>query len=277
MSDILDSSALGKEVRYSSTYNPQLLFPVSRSKNRELLVKKDKKLPFFGWDIWNAYELSWLNMRGKPQCAVGCFVFPYDSENIIESKSLKLYLNSLNEEKFKNDEFVTQLLERDLSRASCGKTKVTLSNEDSFNGTEISRFSGADIDSQDIDFYDYMPNKNLLLNSGDKIVSEILYSNLFKSNCPVTGQPDWASVQISYKGRAISKEGLLKYLVSFRRHSGFHENCVEKIFYDIMERCKPEVLTVHARFTRRGGLDINPIRTNDETLSLPLNIRLFRQ
>lgn len=277
MAGILDSSMLGKQTHYSATYNPTLLFPIERSLNRVNLPQKGLGLPFFGWDIWTAYELSWLNLKGKPQCAVGNFIFPSESKNIIESKSLKLYLNSINEEKFKDINEVKALIKNDLSTASEGDISIELLVEDDFSSSEISKFSGTNIDSQDIEFNEYEPNSSLLSNSGVGLVEETVYSNMFKSNCPVTGQPDWASIQISYKGKAILKEGLLRYLVSFRNHSGFHENCIEIIFCDIMKVCNPEILTVHGRFTRRGGLDINPIRTNDKSLLLPENIRLFRQ
>ncbi|MEI6054842.1 MAG: NADPH-dependent 7-cyano-7-deazaguanine reductase QueF [Lentisphaerota bacterium] len=277
MTGALDSSMLGKHTNYSSTYNPSLLFPIERSSSRANLTQKGALLPFFGWDIWTAYELSWLNMKGKPQCAVGNFIFPFDSKSIIESKSLKLYLNSINEEKFNDIDEVKAIVKKDLSEASEGDVSIELLGEEAFAASAISKFSGVNIDDLDIEFNEYEPNSSLLHNSCMEIIEETLYSNMFKSNCPVTGQPDWASIQLSYKGRDISKEGLLKYLVSFRNHSGFHENCIERIFCDIMEVCSPEILTVYGRFTRRGGLDINPIRTNDKSLLLPKNIRLFRQ
>lgn len=277
MSADLGTSILGKQVHYSSTYNSALLFPVERSLNRADLTRKSDVLPFFGWDIWTAYELSWLNMKGKPQCAIGNFIFPFDSKNIIESKSLKLYLNSINEEKFKDIDAVKALIKKDLSKTSNGDVLIELLEEETFVASSISKFSGINIDYLDIEFKEYEPKSSLLYNSNIGKVEETLYSNMFKSNCPVTGQPDWASIQISYSGKAISKEGLLRYLVSYRNHSGFHENCVERIFCDINEKCNPEKLTVYARFTRRGGIDINPIRTNDKTQHIPPNLRLFRQ
>lgn len=273
----LDSSMLGKQTHYSSTYNPSLLFPIGRSLNRAKLNQKGDILPFFGWDIWTAFEVSWLNMKGKPQCAIGNIIFSYDSENIIESKSLKLYLNSLNEEKFKDIDTVKKTIIKDLSKVSESDVFVELLGEQAFAESSISKFSGINIDDLDIECNEYEPNSSFLAIASMETVEETLFSNLFKSNCPVTGQPDWASIQLDYKGKALLREGLLQYLVSFRSHSGFHENCIEKIFCDIMEVCKPEILTVYARFTRRGGIDINPIRTNDKTLSIPTNIRLFRQ
>ena len=271
-----ESSPLGKAVAYADRYDPQLLFPIARAPDREKLGLKGG-LPFIGWDLWNAYELSWLNARGKPEVALATIVVPAESEAIIESKSFKLYLNSFSDTFFAGADDVRDAIARDVSARCGGKVAVTLTRPgapvEPF--TEIAELEGERIDGLDVSIDRYTPDATLLSGEGD-IVEETLVSDLLKSNCPVTGQPDWASVQVRYRGPRIDRAGLLAYIVSFRRHQDFHEHCVERMFVDILARCRPERLSVYARYTRRGGLDINPFRTNWEK-SPPPNRRTPRQ
>jgi 7-cyano-7-deazaguanine reductase len=286
------NSPLGKPAQYADQYDPRLLFPIARAPKRaELLGGTDAApapaLPFFGADVWTAYELSWLNTRGKPQVALAHFVVPADSTHIIESKSLKLYLNSFNNTRFAEaqdgPDSVQARLRADLSRAAwghaaeTGTVAVKLILPEMFDPEPIHELDGVNLDRLDIDCTDYTPAPHLLQAQFDEQpVSETLTSRLLKSNCLVTGQPDWASVQISYSGPQIDQGGLLRYLVSFRNHNEFHEQCVERIFMDIWTRCKPVKLSVYARYTRRGGLDINPFRTS-HPMALPKNVRTARQ
>lgn len=284
----LHQSPLGKVVGYPSQYDPGLLFPIPRATQRQGLGLRDASIPFFGADIWSAYELSWLNTRGKPQVALAHFTVPCESLNIIESKSLKLYLNSFSQTPFADAEQVKTHLRTDLTevvwrnpddpaRMPASAVGVTLLPPDAFDREMVQEFDGLSLDRLDIDCTRYTPAPELLRVTKDEApVSEVLTSRLLKSNCPVTGQPDWASVQISYTGDQIEQGGLLQYLVSLRQHSGFHEQCVERIFMDIWTYCKPLKLTVYARYTRRGGLDINPFRTSHPQ-RLPPNIRTARQ
>ena len=234
-------------------------------------------LPFEGWDQWTGYELSWLNQRGLPQVALLVIDFPFDSQCIIESKSLKLYLNSLNQARFESQEQVARTLSEDLSKASGSNVSVTITPADGFDKQVIHELDGLDLDTQDIDITAYQPDRNLLgVKDASTTVKEVLRSRLLKTNCPVTNQPDWACIQIAYQGSPIDHAGLLKYIVSYRMHSGFHEQCVEQIFMDIMHACKPETLSVYARYTRRGGLDINPWRATPG-LAPPATGRTARQ
>ena len=270
-------SPLGKRVASSPHYDPGLLFPIARAPKREQLGI-NAALPFHGLDIWNAYELSWLDARGKPCVALGEFRVPAQSPRLIESKSLKLYLNSLNQHRCESRDHVQALLVDALSVAAGIDVGVTLRNLDEAAGVPISLLAGDCIDAADIEVDHYgPPDAGLLVNTpGTAEVDECLVSHLLKSNCPVTGQPDWASVQIHYAGRCMDHVGLLRYLLSYRLHDDFHEHCVERIFIDIQRRCAPTSLTVQARYTRRGGLDINPWRSNTETRSTA-NPRLVRQ
>jgi 7-cyano-7-deazaguanine reductase len=253
---------LGKNVHYSDQYDSSLLVGIPRLLAREAF-NLGEELPFNGVDIWNYYEVSWLNQNGKPCVKIVQLIVPADSENIIESKSLKLYLNSFYGTKFSDENQVKQLIQKDCSAVLKKDIEVRMYDLSSFEGQPLRLFKGQNIDDVDIEFTEYKVNPALLKISEDKIVvEEILNSNLLKSNCLVTNQPDWASVQISYRGRKINHESLLRYIVSFRCHNGFHEQCVERIFLDIMHYCTPEQLTVHAKYTRRGGIDINPYRTN---------------
>ncbi len=260
----LDEAPLGKESAYPDSYDASLLFPIPRTANRVKLGDYSAGLPFAGFDQWNAYEISWLNEKGKPEVRLATFFIPADSENIIESKSFKLYLNSFNQTRFCSEHKVIQTMQKDLSRASASEVVLSMVAVDAELGFTDTR-DWLLLDGQDvaIDTYDVCQDylSVVLPESKEaKKVSEKLCSHLLKSNCPVTGQPDWATVLIEYKGDQIDHEGLLKYLVSFRNHQDFHEHCVERIFIEISRQCQPEALCVTARYTRRGGLDINPVR-----------------
>jgi 7-cyano-7-deazaguanine reductase len=269
-------SPLGKTAAYRTDYAPELLFPIARQGKRDELGLTGT-LPFFGVDIWNAYEISWLNMRGKPQVAIATITAPADSPNIIESKSFKLYLNSFNQTRLVNEDALLALLREDLSNGFGAPVQVNLSLPDQFDQLKFGELDGLLLDRLDLDIDSYAPAPQLLkANFEEAPVEEKLISHLLKSNCLVTGQPDWASVQIHYVGPQIEQEGLLRYLIGFREHNEFHEQCVERIFVDILRACKPQKLAVYARYTRRGGLDINPWRTNF-TSGRPPNLRNARQ
>ncbi|MFI8417479.1 NADPH-dependent 7-cyano-7-deazaguanine reductase QueF [Serratia sp. NPDC078593] len=272
----LSNLTLGKPTAYHDQYDAALLQPVPRSMNREPLGLYPDTLPFHGADIWTLYELSWLNEKGLPQVAVGEISLDAFSENLIESKSFKLYLNSFNQTQFSDRETVRQTLQRDLAACAQGNVSVMLFSLDEVEGQPIARFSGECIDKQDITINSYQFNADYLQDAaGGRHVEETLVSHLLKSNCLITNQPDWGSVQITYSGQQINREALLRYLVSFRHHNEFHEQCVERIFNDIMRFCQPQRLSVYARYTRRGGLDINPWRSNTEFV--PSHGRLVRQ
>ena len=282
LTSVPEQSELGKASRYGDHYDASLLFPLPRADKRAELGLGEA-MPFFGADIWTAYELSWLNARGKPQLALAHITVPCESPNIIESKSFKLYLNSFNNTVFADEQAVLACLREDLAQAQWrgasapGSVGVRLLGPEWFDREPVHELDGLSLDRMDVECRRYTPAPDLLsVLPGDAPVSEVLVSNLLKSNCLVTGQPDWGSVQISYTGDAIAQEGLLQYLVSFRNHNEFHEQCVERIFMDIWTRCKPLKLTVYARYTRRGGLDINPFRTSHPQ-KLPANIRTARQ
>jgi 7-cyano-7-deazaguanine reductase len=272
-----DQSPLGKPATYKSDYDASLLFPIARQEKRNELGISGT-LPFFGMDIWNAYEVSWLNLRGKPQVAIATIRVPADSPNIVESKSFKLYLNSFNQTKLAGTEALLELLRADLSAGFGAPVQIALFSTDTFANQAMGELDGLLLDRLDIETADYTPNPSLLKANHDEApVDEIFVSHLLKSNCLVTGQPDWASVQIRAVGAPIDQEGLLKYLISFRNHNEFHEQCVERIFMDVLRHCKPQKLSVYARYTRRGGLDINPWRSNFTTSQVPSNLRNARQ
>ncbi|WP_067707525.1 NADPH-dependent 7-cyano-7-deazaguanine reductase QueF [Erwinia sp. ErVv1] len=272
----LNSLTLGKPTEYHDKYDPGLLQGVPRSLNREPLALYPDNLPFHGADIWTLYELSWLNARGLPQVALGEVVLNANSTHLIESKSFKLYLNSFNQTRFADWGEVRATLERDLSACAGGEVSAALFRLHEVEGQPIGSFSGYCIDEQDIEIDNYAFSTDYLLNATQpEIVEEQLVSHLLKSNCLITNQPDWGSVQISYRGPRIQREALLRYLVSFRQHNEFHEQCVERIFNDIHRFCQPESLSVYARYTRRGGLDINPWRSNG--VYKPGRSRLVRQ
>ena len=261
---ILASLSLGKATQYKETYSPELLQGVPRSLNRDELDLASE-LPFTGVDRWNGYELSWLNPKGKPQVAILQCEVPAHSENLIESKSFKLYLNSFNQSKFASLEQVESLIREDLSNCAKAQVDVKIIAPHDFSSLKLSTLDAISLDNQDIEISEYQLNPSVLFSHND-VVEESLCSDLLKSNCLITNQPDWGSVFIRYQGQKIDHEALLRYLISFRQHNEFHEQCVERIFCDIMSYCSPKLLTVYARYTRRGGLDINPFRSNFETI-----------
>ena len=271
------NSPLGKASAYQTQYDPSLLFPMPRAPKRaELNISGS--LPFFGMDVWNAYEVSWLNMRGKPQVAIASWQVPADSPNIIESKSLKLYFNAFNQSRLAGSEALLELLRADLSAGFGAPIQIQLTLSDSFHTLKMGELDGLLLDRLDIEVDRYAPDPSLLkADHSTALVEEKLVSHLLKSNCLVTGQPDWGSVQIHYVGAAIEQEGLLKYLIGFREHHEFHEQCVERIFMDVLRQCRPQKLMVTARYTRRGGIDINPWRSNFSIAQMPSNARHARQ
>lgn len=271
-----DHSPLGKATVYADRYDASLLFPIPRQGKRDEIGVSAGTLPFHGVDVWNGYELSWLDARGKPVVAVAEFRFPATTPNIVESKSFKLYLNSFAQERMADDAQVLATLIRDLSAASGGPVDVVLRAPNDLDGTPLGEPEGILLDTQELDFDSYGPPRPDFLATRDGDVREVLVSHLLRSNCPVTGQPDWGSVQIAYTGAPIDRAGLLRYLVSFRSHTEFHEQCVERIFMDLRARCAPRELSVYARYTRRGGLDINPFRSTDPA-AVPANPRGARQ
>ncbi|HEY8356998.1 MAG TPA: NADPH-dependent 7-cyano-7-deazaguanine reductase QueF [Ramlibacter sp.] len=277
-----EQSQLGKAVAFPDHYDPTLLYPLARAPKRQELGLAGA-LPFFGADLWTAFELSWLNPRGKPQLAIAHFTVPCETPNIIESKSLKLYLGSFSNTRFGSADEVRDRLRTDLAEAvwrgsgSNGSIGVRLLLPEVFDREPVHELDGLNLDRLDIECTEYSPNPDLLRADFAEVqVEEVLTSNLLKSNCLVTGQPDWGSIQIRYTGAPIEQGGLLQYLVSFRNHNEFHEQCVERIFMDLWRRCKPTKLAVYARYTRRGGLDINPLRTS-HPMALPANVRTARQ
>ena len=246
---------LGREVAYPRHFDPTLLFPIARAEGRGRLgIAAD--LPFVGHDRWHAYELGWLDRRGKPIVATATLSVPANSPALVESKSLKLYLNSFNATRFDTDDAVRARIAQDLSEAAGAPVAVA------FGLPAYASDDATSIDDLAIDIDDYGPPRPAhLAATGDTPVEEVLVTQLLKSNCPVTGQPDWASLRIAYRGTRIDRAGLLRYVVSFRDHAEFHEQCVERVFVDLLAHCRPQALAVEARYTRRGGLDINPLRT----------------
>ncbi|WP_118845248.1 NADPH-dependent 7-cyano-7-deazaguanine reductase QueF [Haemophilus haemolyticus] len=272
----LKSLKLGQKTEYASQYDRTLLQPVPRALNRDGLGITQNQPFTIGADIWTAYEISWLNEKGLPQVAIADIYLDYQSQNLIESKSFKLYLNSFNQSKFADFNTVQQTMQRDLSECAQGDVKVRLNPVAVYDSQKIDHLQGDCIDEQDIEITSYEFNADWLKDCvSDEIVEEKLVSHLLKSNCLITNQPDWGTLHIHYVGNKIDHEKLLRYVVSFRQHNEFHEQCVERIFCDLMHYAKPEKLTVYARYTRRGGLDINPFRSNFE--NLPENLRLARQ
>ena len=277
-----EDSHLGRSVAYADQYDASLLYPMARLPKRQE-IGVPATLPFMGADLWTAYELSWLNARGKPLVALAQITVPCETPNIVESKSLKLYLNSFSNTRFVDSAEVLASLRADLSEAAwrgsdqSGSVGIKLLNAEQFAQQSVQELDGLSLDRLDIECDHFHPAPELLSAAlEEQPVSEVLTSQLLKSNCPVTGQPDWASLQISYSGPQIDQAGLLQYIVSFRNHNDFHEQCVERIYMDIWMRCKPTKLSVYARYTRRGGLDINPFRTSHPQ-PLPANRRTARQ
>lgn len=256
-------SLLGKSTPYCASYDPTLLFAIPRSEKRVELSIDANALPFSGMDLWTGYEVSWLNVKGKPIVAIAEFAFSAASVNLIESKSFKLYLNSFNGTRFENEQQVISHMTHDLTQACGMAVEVRIFTVDAYDALKLG-MEGECIDDLDVTIDNYKVNPSLLTVDMSEFKEQVLHSHLLKSNCLVTGQPDWGSVVIRYKGPAIDKVSLLKYLVSFREHNEFHEQCVERIFTDLMRHCNCEKLTVYARYVRRGGLDINPYRSNFE-------------
>ena len=275
-------SPLGKASAYADQYDPALLFPIARAPKRAEIGITGTQ-PFFGADLWTAFELSWLNERGKPQVALAHITVPCETPNIVESKSFKLYLNSFNSTRFASAQDVQARIRADISEAVWrgaahpGTVGVRLILPEQFDREPVHELDGLNLDRLDIECTQYQPApERLSANFDEAPVSEVLVSHLLKSNCLVTGQPDWGSVRIAYSGPQIDQERLLQYIVSFRNHNEFHEQCVERIYMDLWTRCKPIKLEVYARYTRRGGLDINPWRTSHPQ-AMPKNIRTARQ
>ncbi|MBP8795651.1 MAG: NADPH-dependent 7-cyano-7-deazaguanine reductase QueF [Brachymonas sp.] len=289
-----EQSQLGKATAYPDQYAPQTLFPIARQPQRsELGMTAGTALPFTGADLWTGYELSWLNPRGKPQVALVQVAVPCETPCIVESKSFKLYLNSFSNSRFASADEVRQRIAEDVGaavwqpvasvsqQASGGAPPSTVGVRlvlpEQFAAQSVQELEGLSLDRLDVECSDYQPAPHWLrADTAESAVTETLTSHLLRSNCPVTQQPDWGDIQISYSGAPIDQEGLLRYIVSLRNHNGFHEHCVERIFMDILRHCRPSRLTVYARYTRRGGLDINPLRTNHPG-PLPPNVRTARQ
>jgi 7-cyano-7-deazaguanine reductase len=271
-----EHSPLGKSSEYICTYTPSLLFPIPRAAKWAELGLSAETLPYKGVDFWNCFELSWLLPSGKPVVAIGEFSIPADSPNIIESKSFKLYLNSLNQTVFADVPSLEAILRTDLSAAAGKPVNVRIRSLADVEAEGVQALPGICIDDLDISVSNYEhPRPELLRCDDSRIVEERVHSHLLKSNCPVTSQPDWGSVAVDYRGSALGHASLLEYLVSFRQHSDFHEQCVERIFLDLQCLLKPEKLTVYARYVRRGGLDINPYRSTEDVAFQ--NVRLVRQ
>lgn len=274
---IIRGHELGKKSDYNAHYHPDKLFPILRKINRQN-IGIFEKLPFSGFDIWNHYEVSWLNERGKPMIGLAKIIYGCDSPYIIESKSMKLYFNSLNNTKIKDEASLKNIIKNDLEIRIGAPVSVQIISIKDVNEEKVYRgFEGICIDELDIDCSDYTLRPQYLY-CEDIETSEVIYSDLLKSNCFVTGQPDWGSVKIEYEGKKINPEGLLRYIVSFRNCNEFSETSIERIFMDIMKYCKPKKLTIYGRFTRRGGIDINPYRsTNHKIIPNEVNLRFFRQ
>lgn len=270
-------SELGKKSEYDLSYNPDRLYPIARASKRLEIGIDPAAIPFSGFDCWNHYEVSWLNEKGKPIVATAEIYYDCSSPFIIESKSFKLYFNSFNNSKFTSVNEVEKIIQTDIEKAINSQATVIIKPLGHSAPQLIhEKFEGKCIDDLDIECTTYTVNPNYLTTSNEQ-VEEILYSDLLKSNCLVTHQPDWGSIQIIYKGNKINHEGLLRYLVSFRNHNEFHEQCIERIFVDIMNYCTPRELTIYGRYTRRGGLDINPYRSTKYASFKNLNYRLIRQ
>lgn len=270
---------LGRKTEYPTTVDPSVLFPVPRTRARAALGVDAAALPFVGADIWNAWELSWLDPHGKPRIAVAELRVSCTSPSIVESKSLKLYLGGYAMTRFADVHDVGARIRKDVSVCVGGDIEVTLLEPARFERVRIADFAGESLDGGDIDIADYAEPKpeHLRTRALTRPVEQSLVTRLFRSRCPVTGQPDWASVQVRYRGRPIERAGLLRYLVSYREHGDFHEACVERIFRDIQRQCRPLALLVYARFLRRGGIDINPWRATPGFASTPANLRDARQ
>lgn len=272
----LKASILGKTTDYAQQYDASLLYPIARKLNRDQISVDEADLPFLGEDTWTGYELSWLNAKGKPQVAVATFTFPCQSSHIVESKSFKLYLNSFNQTRFADQKTVVDTLTKDLSAVTHSQVEVVLYKANDHDCIAFTSMPGQCIDDLDIEVEHYSPIGNILKQKSSDVVSETLHSHLLKSNCLITSQPDWATIIIEYTGVAVCHESLLRYLISFRSHNEFHEQCVERIYCELQRTFAFEKLAVYARYTRRGGLDINPYRSSDYNKT-PYAIRTNRQ
>ncbi|MGI9237361.1 MAG: NADPH-dependent 7-cyano-7-deazaguanine reductase QueF [Woeseiaceae bacterium] len=266
---------LGRDTDYPDNYAPTLLCPIPRAAARGPLGIAEP-LPFSGSDIWNAWELTWLGGSSRPTVATAEIIVPADSANIVESKSLKLYLNSFAMSRFSSDFDVAETLRKDLMSCVGSPVIVNVLPVVATEARITCRLAGSCLDTLDVVCGDWEVDANLLCADSNSIVTEDVHTHLLRSLCPVTAQPDVGSVQVSYRGPKIDHASLLKYVVSYRRHNDFHEACVERMFVDILRQCSPERLSIHARYQRRGGIDINPFRSNDPG-ELPLNLRLWRQ
>jgi 7-cyano-7-deazaguanine reductase len=267
---------LGKTANPPKDYSPEILQVIGRSEGRVKIGISAIDPPFYGADQWTMYELSWLDNKGTPQVGIGEMTVPCISPNIVESKSLKLYLNSLNESRFASRSQVGETITSDLSSVVGAEVTVSLFTLEEYSDKGLDKLAGICLDNTLVECHDILPNPQLLSTSASQgIQDEALYSHLLKTNCPVTGQPDWASIQINYTGAPINHSGLLAYIVSYRHHHAFHEQCIENIYLDILKCCKPQELTVMARYNRRGGIDINPWRSSGK--NTPRHIRLGRQ
>jgi 7-cyano-7-deazaguanine reductase len=270
----LANAPLGRDTGYPEHYAPALLYAVPRAPQREALGIRTA-LPFAGADVWTAYDLTWIDPRGRPQVAIATIEVPAESPSLIESKSMKLYLGSYAQTRFDAAGDVTAAITHDLRAAAGAPVRVALDLPARFAAMALRELDGTSLDTLDVACSAYDVDATLL-DAGAGAVAETLRTDLFRSMCPVTGQPDLGSLRIAYEGRPLDRPALLRYLVSYRCHPGFHEHCVERIFTDIKARCAPRRLTVEARFTRRGGLDINPFRT-DAGEPVPANVRTARQ
>lgn len=274
MSDI-QHGPLGQTSLYPDQYDPAQLHAIPRALGRKEIGVNDGPLPFYGEDAWNAYELSWLNPKGKPIVALMDMRVPAESPNIVESKSLKLYLGSFNQWVVATPEELTATIAADVGKTVGANVRIQLTPLTRQGAFAVATLPGRCVDDLDVTASVYEVDAGLLATTGGRVVEESLHSHVLRSCCPVTGQPDWASVLVRYRGRQIQEASLLQYLISFRNNQEFHEQCVERIFMDISRQCQPEALSVYARYTRRGGIDINPFRSSEpETLE---NLRLIRQ
>ncbi len=265
---------LGRETDYPQKYAPEVLCPIARSESRVPLELGDE-LPFSGVDIWNAWELTWLGPGDLPGVATAEIHVPADSPCIVESKSFKLYLNSFAMSSFDSETAVAEAIARDLAPCVGAPVKVSVLPVSGTEARQPARLAGTCLDDLEVTCSDWDVNADLLQADPSDVITEDLHSHLLRSLCPVTAQPDIGSLQISYRGPKIDRAGLLRYIVSFREHEDFHETCIERMFVDLLKRCACEQLTIHARYQRRGGIDINPLRTNSSKSRL--NLRLWRQ
>ena len=257
-----DSMLLGRYTPPVREYSPGILHAIPRQAARKGLGLQET-LPFYGVDQWHAYEMSWLDAHGKPRVCVGRFSVPASSPNIVESKSFKLYLNSLNNARFINADEVRKTVITDISDVVGEGVELELLalDDPSLTGLVL---QGESLDLLPVVAWSGEPKaEQIQLHAEHRVVDEVVYSHLLRSLCPVTGQPDWATVWIHYCGAALDHSSLLQYIIAYREHQEFHEQCVERMFCDISSRCEPQFLQIQAFYTRRGGLDINPFRTTD--------------